>query len=304
MIDACSKIRQLAKLNHIVFEQKGLRGGIDKQFLDYLAYCGMDEAEFVRNALSQLQPYMIEKKIENREAVNYVCMIDDLYRILVSIVLAEDGQENIEVIFPADETGGVGVGNIDKKLPTHVPVFADCVLAVVENQNRYEVRVLVQRGLAILPMILPAVKKQGMFWVERKAINRELVSACNNYIMDLYTSDLDLDFDQIKIFSPLQQISFTAEGRDSFSNVSALIDSVCIQNDYVSKKIADFALVTYLRNLWLTRELRCELLNLLEEKYTYSGIKDINLLLDRVKTNLCLYRLDSIVDKGLKTELI
>ena len=69
-----------------------------------------------------------------------------------------------------------------------------------------------------------------------------------------YTSGLNLDFERIEVFSVLQQISFTSYGRDTFSSISLLIDSLCVQKDMYSKSLADFALVTFVQNLRLTEK--------------------------------------------------
>ena len=97
-------------------------------------------------------------------------------------------------------------------------------------------------------------------------IDRQFLDYCNQYIRDLYTSNLKLDFDQVEVFSMLQQISFTSYGRDTFSSLSLLIDSIAIQQDSISKQTADFALVTFAQSLKLTENQKKELIELLNEK--------------------------------------
>lgn len=104
----------------------------------------------------------------------------------------------------------------------------------------------------------------------------------------MYTSDLDLDFDKIEVFSMLQQISFTSYGNDTFSSISLLIDSLCIQNDYNSKTVADMALITFAQTLCLTEEQKKDLISLLEQKFKVTSIKRIDLILERVEENLAL----------------
>lgn len=135
---------------------------------------------------------------------------------------------------------------------------------------------------------MPAVKCQDVFIVEKNAINLQFLSYCNDYIRDLYTSDLELDFDKIQVFSMLQQISFTSYGNDTFSSISILIDSLTIQPDYISKTTADFALITFVQNLKLTDEQQTELKNLLVQKYKVSDIRSIDLILNRVEENLAI----------------
>ncbi len=132
------------------------------------------------------------------------------------------------------------------------------------------------------------MKCQDVFIVDKRTIHQQLVSYCNDYIRDLYTSNLELDFDKIEVFSMLQQISFTSYGQDTFSSISLLIDSWCVQNDFISKSVADSALVTFAQNLKLTTEQQEELKMLLDEKYSVTSIRRIDMVLDRVKDNLAL----------------
>ena len=122
--------------------------------------------------------------------------------------------------------------------------------------------------------------------VEKRGIDLQFISYCNDYIRDLYTSDLDLDFNQIDVFTMLQQISFTSYGRDTFSSISLLIDSLCIQPDALSRGAADFALVTFVQQLSLTKEQAREMQDLLEEKFRVTSIRGIDLILDRVERSL------------------
>ena len=84
----------------------------------------------------------------------------------------------------------------------------------------------------------------------------------------------------------LQQISFTSYGRDTFSSISLLIDSIAVQTSGISKQTADFALVTFVQSLKLTDEQKTDLIGLLDEKYKVSDIKSIDYILYRVKSAL------------------
>ena len=132
------------------------------------------------------------------------------------------------------------------------------------------------------------MKCKDVFIVERNGIDQLLLSYCNEYIRDLYTSDLNIDFDQIDVFTMLQQISFTSYGNDVFSSISLLIDSLCVQHDQFSKAVADSALITFVQSLKLTKEQADELKLLLDKKYTVTSIKGIDLILYRVKENLAI----------------
>lgn len=72
-------------------------------------------------------------------------------------------------------------------------------------------------------------------------------------------------------------------GRDTFS---ILIDSWCVQSDQISRVAADFALVTFAQNLQLTEEQKQELIELLENKFRVTSIKNIDALLMRIEDNL------------------
>lgn len=290
MVNACRILRRLAKLDRIVLDQAAHRSGLNKRLFEYIEYCGMDVLEFVKQYLSNLQPYMIERR-KDQEAVNsFLCVIDNLYRVSVYIKADTKQFEEVIISFHEDNKRGIAKSN---KLATvdiqkYVPVFAESILSRISGENRCIVKAFFQRGLKVLPVELPAVKCKDVFIVEKRAIDLQFVSYCNDYIRDLYTSDLSLDFDSIEVFSVLQQISFTSYGRDTFSSISLLIDSLNIQSDYISKAAADFALVTFVQNLKLTEEQQDELKELLDQKYMVSDIKKIDLILARVKSNLAL----------------
>ena len=198
--------------------------------------------------------------------------------------------EEVIVSFHEDNKRGVAKTNsilkIDKE--KYVVVFSDCVTSRISETNKYTVKVFIQRGMLVLPLDLPAVKCKDVFVVEKRVIETQFISYCNDYIRDLYTSDLNLDFDTIEIFSFLQQISFTSYGKDTFSSISLLIDSLCVQNDRYSKSVADMAMVTFVQNLQLTNEQQTELMDLLEEKFRVTSIKGIDNILDRIRPNLAL----------------
>lgn len=289
-IRACKKLRQLAKLERLVLDESVHRSGLNKHLFDYIEYCGMDVLEFVKQYLSNLQPYMIERR-KNQETVDsFICVIDNLYRVSVYIKVDTKQFEEIVVSFHEDNIRGIAKSNrlIKADIQRYVPIFADSVLSKVSDENKYIVKAIFQRGLTILPLEMPAVKCQDVFIVEKNAINQQFVSYCNDYIRDLYTSDLSLDFDKIEVFSMLQQISFTSYGKDTFSSISLLIDSLNIQTDYISKSAADFALITFAQNLKLTAEQQDEIKQLLEQKYKVSDIRKIDLILQRVEENLAL----------------
>lgn len=292
MIKVCKKLRNLAKLDRIVLDETEHRSGLNKHLFDYIEYCGKDLLEFVKQYLSNLQPYMIERRKDQEPESSFVCVVDNLYRVSVYIKVNARQFEEVIVSFHEDNIRGVAKTNSIIKVETQhmVPVFADSVVSHMdfEGKEKYGIKVFIQRGLMIFPIEMIGVKCQDVFIVDKKTINQQLVSYCNDYIRDLYTSNLDLDFEKIEVFSMLQQISFTSYGRDTFSSISLLIDSWCVQNDLISRSVADSALVTFSQNLKLTTEQQQELVMLLEEKYRVTNISRIDMVLHRVKDNLAL----------------
>lgn len=289
MIKTCKKIRDLAKLDRIKLDETEHRSGLNKHLFEYIEYCGVDVIDFVKDYLRNIQPYMISRRKDQEPTNSFICIMDNLYRISVYIKINSKQFEEVIVSFHENNIRGVAKSNIyNLKLPRLVPVFADSVNAKIENENKYVIKIFAQRGLKVLPIEMPAVKCQDIFIVESSVINSMFLSYCNDYIKDLFSSNLSLDFDKIEVFSMLQQISFTSYGKDTFSSISLLIDSLNVQSDYNSKAVADFALVTYVSNLKLTEEQQADLVLLLDTKYMVSDIKKIDLILDRVKENLCL----------------
>lgn len=290
IIRVCKEIRQLAKLDRISLDEAEHRNRLSKHLYDYIEYYSLDMLAFIKQYLSNLQPYMIERKTDQKKIKSFYCVIDNLYRVSVYVKADATQHEEVIVSFHEDNQCGTAKSNelIKYHLQKYVPIFAESVLDRVPDKNKYFVSALFQKGLAVLPLELSAAKCQDVFIVEKKSINLQFVSYCNEYIRDLYTSDLQLDFDKIEAFSMLQQIPFTAYGRDTFSSISILIDSLNVQTDCISKSVADCALIIFVQNLKLTIEQQNEIKELLDKKYMSSDIRKIDLILDRVKANLAL----------------
>ena len=290
MTAVCKKLRRLAKLDRLRLDESEHRSGLNRHLFDYITYCGRDVLDFIRQYLSNLQPYMIERRKDQEPESTYICVIDNVYR--VSVYIKADSRQFEEVVVSFHENHKRGIAKTNSLIRAeggrYVPIFADSDLSSAEHENRYVVKAFFQRGLTVLGLELAAVKCEDVFLVERNAIHMQFLSYCNDYIRDLYTSDLNLDFERIEVFSVLQQISFTSYGRDTFSSISLLIDSLCVQKDMYSKSLADFALVTFVQNLRLTEEQRQELMELLEEKFRVTSIRGIDLILGRIRENLYL----------------
>ena len=273
-------------MDRISLDLSGHRSKLNKHLFDYIEYCGLDVLTFIKEYLSNLQPYMIERNKKQEKVDSLICVIDNLYRVSVYIKINSKQFEEIIVSFHENNKNGISRQNnlIMNNTNEFVPIFADSILSICNDT--YVVKVISQRGLKVLPIELPARKFKDIFIVRQSSINLQFLDYCNTYIRDLYTSDLDLNFDEIEVFTVLQQISFTSYGRDSFSSISLLIDSLIIQNDIYSKSVADMALITFTQNIKITKEQKEELVYLLETRYKVSSVKRIDEILYRIKDNL------------------
>lgn len=242
MAKICRTLRKLAKLDRLKLDETEHRSGLNKHLFHYIEYCGETVLEYVKNYLSNLQPYMIERRKDQEKKKSYICVIDNMYRISVYIKVDKSFGEEMIVSFHEDNTRGVAKTNalIKNKRNRLVPVFADSYGSIDMQNGNVSVKVLAQRGMKVLPLDIIGFKCKDMFIVREADINNQFLNYCNEYIRDLYTSNLNLDFDKIEVFSMLQQISFTSYGRDTFSSVSLLIDSMVSQPDAISRQAAGF----------------------------------------------------------------
>lgn len=293
-IKVCKTLRNLAKLNRVKLDESEHRSGLNKHLFDYIKYCGKNVLDFVKEYLSHLQPYMIERRLDQEKKEHLYCVIDNLYRVSVYIKVYNEQFKEVIVSFHEDNKNGIARANdkIILKTPARVPIFADSISGQVSNSNKFTINTIFQRGLLQLPLTLSGYKCRDIFIVERRVIDTNLIDYCNEYISDLYMSDYmsdkSLDLNKIKIFTRLQQISFTSYGKDVFSSISILIDSLNVQPDVNSKSVADFALITFVQNIKLTVEQQEELKELLLTKYAVSADRKTEPLLNRVFENLAL----------------
>lgn len=293
-IKVCRTIRNLAKLERLQLDISDHKNNLNKHLFDYIAYCNRDNGksdienvrDFIIEYLSNLQPYMIERFKSQEFDSNIICVLDNLYKISVYIKVDKTQYKELIVSFHESHKNGIAKQNnlIKYNRNEFVPVFADSILS--KSNNNYTVKVFIQRGLMILPIELPAWKCQDIWVVRRATIENQLLEWCNTYISDLYTSDLEIEVSKISLFTILQQISFTSYGKDTFSTLSILVDSWNIQNNYISKKAADLALITYAQNLKLSNEQVKELEDLLTDKYSVTSMKNTAHLLQRISDAL------------------
>ena len=73
MIKVCRRFRHLAKLDRLRIDMTEQRSGLNKHLFGYIEYCGMTPLDFVRQYLSNLQPYIIERhKDQEKERLSCV----------------------------------------------------------------------------------------------------------------------------------------------------------------------------------------------------------------------------------------
>lgn len=285
MVKICEKLRKLAKLDRLIIDESEHRSGLNKHLLNYIKYIGFTPKAFIKEYMSNIQPYMLMRRKDQEKKESYVCVVDNIYYISLYIKADLSFGEEAVISFHEDNKRGIAKPNTAisrRNFAQFVPIFADSIGSVNAENGNVSLKVFIQRGMKILPLNMIGIKCDKCFIVRRADIDNQFLSYCNDYIRDLYLSDLNLDFSKIEVFSMLQQISFTSYGRDTFSSVSLLIDSLQVQSDAFSKAAADFALITFVQSLTLTDQQKQELLTLLNEKYKVTAIRGIDEILCRV----------------------
>lgn len=235
------KIRWLARLDRISLVESEHASKYNLHLLKYLEYVGLDKLDYTKKYLSNIQLFMITEMKSQKKFENAICVLDNYYRISVYIKVDATKGEEVIVSFHENNKNGIVKKNSVIRNNRYVYVFAESVGSFVESKKTYTINLFVTRGVSTFPINVPATRydEEG-FIVNFTYINNALVDIANRYLEDLYTADLD--FESVNMFTSLQQLSFTSYGNDSFSNISLLIDSILIQNDYLSKQIADSAL--------------------------------------------------------------
>ncbi len=290
MVGICREIRNLAKLDRIQLNETTHRSGLNKQLYSYIEYCGIDVKDYIKDYLANLQPYMLERFPSQEPTKNFICVLDNMYRISLYIKLDKFFGKEVIVSFHENNKRGIAKENnmIQNKLDYLVPVFADETCARIDGAAKEEIKVLMQRGMLLLPVRIMGQKcENGVYIVNEQELEIPIIEQCNQYLRDMYTSDLDLAaLDKVELFSVLHQIPFTSYGNTVFSNISLLIDNLALQKSTIGKKAADFALVTYVEHLILDDDQAIELIGLLDEKYKVKSQRGLDLILERVKDGL------------------
>ena len=283
--DLTRRLRRLARLSRIRLDETEHASGLNLHLLKYLDSLGLDRLQFIKNYLSNLQPYMISEIKTQERFDNAICVLDEFYRISVYIKVDATKNEEIIVSFHENNRNGISRRNSLIRRDELVYVFADSVGSHVEGTDSYSINLFIIRGVKSFHLNIPARSYDADgFLVRESDISNALTDIVNRYLEDLYTADLD--FSDIELFSSLQQLSFTSYGNDVFSNISLLIDSLIIQKDSIGRQTADAAMCIYCNNIRLLQKDRQELLETLKMRYAVNSVKVMPQILERVGINL------------------
>lgn len=279
------KLRKLAKLDRINLDETEHASKLNLHLLKYLDYIGIDKLEYIKQYLSNIQPFMISEIKSQEKFDNAICILDEFYRISVYIKLDATFGEEIIVSFRENNKSGVARRNTYNSNLSYVYVFADSIGSHVNNTDNYTVNLFITRGVSTFPINVPASKYDADgFLVRYTYINNAIIDISNRYLEDLYTSDID--FSSVELFTDLQQLSFTSYGNDAFSNISLLIDSLIIQKNVYSKQIADTAMCIYCNSLDLLEADKKNLIETLKERYKVNSVKALPQIIERIELNL------------------
>ena len=142
MISVCAKLRRLAKLERLSLDMTEHRSGLNRHLFDYIAYCDRDVLDYIREYLSNLQPYMIERRKDQEAKKSFICVIDNLYRVSVYIKADTTQFQEAVISFHEDNKRGIAKTNNLIRYSSHnqelVPIFADSILGKSENENIYD----------------------------------------------------------------------------------------------------------------------------------------------------------------------
>jgi len=277
------KLRKLARLGRLRLDETEHANGKNLHLLKYLDYVGLDRLEYIKQYLSTLQPFMISEFVSQESYDHVICVLDQYYRISVYIKVDTTKQEEIVVSFHENHKNGIAKRNPERVRDEYVYIMPDSLGS--RSGDIYTVNFFLTRGVSMFPMNAPAHRyDEDGFLVRYQYINNALVDICNRYLEDLYTSDLD--FSQIEVFSSLTQLSFTSYGKDAFSNISMLVDSILIQKDAIGKQVSDSALCIYCEQLNLEEAQKRELLSTLRERYAVNSVRALPEIIERIETNL------------------
>ena len=72
MVGICKKLRKLAKLDRLQLDETTHRSQLNLHLFKYIKYCGMSPLDYVKEYLSNLQPYMIERRKDQEKQSSFV----------------------------------------------------------------------------------------------------------------------------------------------------------------------------------------------------------------------------------------
>ena len=279
------RLRRLARLDRIKLDESMHQSGLNKHLFSYFDYIGIDKLTFIKEYLCHLQPFMISEIKSQEKFDNAICVLDEYYRISLYIKVDATKNEEIIVSFHENNKNGIAKRNSVITRLSDVYVFADSIGSHVKDSDIYSINLFITRGVRTFPISIAAYKYDDEgFMVHYRDISNALITIVNQYLEDLYTSDLD--YSTIDVFSSLQQLSFTSYGNDIFSNISMLIDSLLIQSDSISKQVADSAICIYCNSLNLVESDRRELLETLSQRFSVNSVRIMPSILERIEANL------------------
>ena len=290
-LNLCKRIRRLAALDSIRLDATQHASGLNLHLINYLKYNKLDPLEYIKSYLMKLQPFMIERFPQQEKFGGALCILDNAYRISVYIKLDTTEHEELIVSFHENSKAGLAPVNSMKKNNYFVQIIPDCIISKAESQDKvsYVVKLIMQRGLLGIGLNVPAEKEivngKEVFLARYSYVEVGIIGLCNQYLTDIYVSDLNLDINDIELFARLEEVSFTSYSHDSFSTLSLLIDSYYKQTG-IGRRAADFAISTYANNLSLTQQQKDELLGLLREKFAVEQGNKVNLLIERIEDSL------------------
>ena len=198
-VGVCKKLRKLAKLDRLQLDETMHRSNLNLHLFKYIKYCGLSPLEYIKEYLSNLQPYMIERRKDQEKQESFICVVDNMYRISVYIKADNSFGDEMIISFHEDNIRGVAKTNslIKNTKDRLVPVIADSYGSINRENGNVSVKLFVQRGMKTLPIDVIGFKCKDVFIVREGDIDRQFLDYCNQYIRDLYTSNLKLDFDQV-----------------------------------------------------------------------------------------------------------
>ncbi len=85
MAGVCKTLRKLAKLDRLRLDEDEHRSGLNQHLFHYIEYCGEKPLDYIKDYLSNLQPYMIQRRKDQEKQKSFICVIDNMYRVSVYI---------------------------------------------------------------------------------------------------------------------------------------------------------------------------------------------------------------------------